>query len=192
MRFKATAIAGAYVVDMEPICDERGYFGRMFCTQEFLRHGIDVSWVQVNTSFNIRKGTLRGLHYQSPPLGEDKLVRCTRGSIFDVIADLRRNSPSYGGVFSAVLTESEGNMLFIPAGCAHGFQTLADSTTVLYMMSEYYDPHAGRGVRYDDARLGIPWPIADIVISERDRAFGSFEQEAALMNRFESEATVVS
>lgn len=174
MNFVETAIVGVFVIDAERIEDERGFFARTFCREEFEAHGLNSDLVQCSISFNRRCGTLRGLHFQVPPHEEAKLVRCTRGAIFDVIVDLRRRSSTFMKWTSELLNESNRRMLYIPAGVAHGFQTLADNTEVFYQMSEVFSADCSRGVRWDDPAFAIDWPEAVTVISDRDLSFPDF------------------
>ena len=174
MRFTETTVPGAWLIELEPIADDRGWFARTFCAEEFAAHGLDPAVAQCNASFNVRGGTLRGMHYQAEPHGEAKLVRCTRGAIFDVLVDLRAGSPAFCGWTGHELTDTNGRMLYAPVGTAHGFVTLAEDTEVLYQMSYPYVPDAARGVRFDDPAFGIEWPVAPAVISERDRGFPDF------------------
>jgi dTDP-4-dehydrorhamnose 3,5-epimerase len=155
-----TPLPGAYVVELEPLRDERGWFARTFDAAAFADLGLEASVVQCNTSFNERAGTLRGMHFQSEPHGEAKLVRCTRGAIYDVMVDLRPDSRSYLRWFGLELSADDGRALFVPQGCAHGFQTLVDGAEVLYQISTPYVPEAARGVRWDDPAFGIEWPPA--------------------------------
>jgi dTDP-4-dehydrorhamnose 3,5-epimerase len=171
MRFTPTPLRDAYVVELEKIEDERGYFARTWCEREFGEHGLDNRLVQCSASFNARKGTLRGLHYQVAPHAETKLVRCTRGAIFDVIVDLRPSSPTFLKWFGAELTAENGRMLHIPRGFAHGFQTVSDNSEIFYQMSAFWEPAAGRGVRWNDPLLGVRWPLEVTVISEKDRLY---------------------
>jgi dTDP-4-dehydrorhamnose 3,5-epimerase len=174
--FVETPLPGAYVIELERHGDERGWFARTFDLDRFIELGLDPPNVQCSVSYNARTGTLRGMHYQEAPHGEDKLVRCTRGAIFDAIVDLRRDSPTYCRWFGVELDASGGPELWVPKGCGHGFQTLADDTEVHYQMSYRYVPDAGRGVRWDDAAFGIEWPaVEERIISERDRAYPDFE-----------------
>ena len=156
---------------MERHPDERGFFARTFCINEFATHGLDTKLVQCSISFNTRKGTLRGLHYQTAPHAETKLVRCTRGAVYDVVVDLRANSPTLRQWVGVELTEQKRNMVYIPEGCAHGFLTLADESEVFYQMSEFYSPKSARGVRWNDPAFRIGWPGKVEVISERDRTY---------------------
>ena len=174
MRFTETKVAGAYLIEPEPIADERGFFARTWCREEFAANGLDPELAQANISFNIRKGTLRGLHYQEVPHAEAKLVRCTTGAIFDVAVDLRSGSPTYLGWFGAELSDDNRSMLYVPEGCAHGFLTLTDGAEVAYQMSAPYAPEAARGVRFDDPAFGIEWPGEVVVINQRDRTYPDF------------------
>lgn len=170
MRLEALELAGAFVVDVEPNEDERGLFARTWSTEEFAARGLTVAWVELSTSYNRSAGTLRGLHYQADPRPEVKLVRCTRGAAFDVIVDLRPTSPTYRRWVGVELTADNRRAVYVPAGFAHGFQTLADDTELCYAISERYDAALARGVRWDDSLLGVQWPTCDRrVISERDR-----------------------
>lgn len=172
MRFRATGIAGAFVVDMEKIEDERGFFGRSWCTREFADHGLNPALVQANISYNRHKKTLRGMHYQRAPHGEAKLVRCTRGALYDVILDLRPDSATLGRWLAFELTRDNYRMLYIPDGCAHGFQTLEDSTEIVYQHSEFYAPQSATGVMWDDPAFGIEWPYPDEpILSPKDASW---------------------
>ena len=175
MRFTATTLEGACIVEPEPQEDNRGLFARTFCAREFRNHGLMSAFVQCNTSWNVRKGTVRGLHYQLSPSSEAKLVRCTAGALWDVIVDLRPDSPTYLQHFGVELTPMNRRALYIPEMFAHGFQTLEDGTEVFYQMSAFHQPSAERGVRWDDPALAIPWPIATITLSGRDRALPLLE-----------------
>jgi len=178
--FLETALAGAFVIELERIEDERGYFARTFCAREFREHGLTAEVVQANTSFNRRKGTLRGLHFQAAPHEEAKLVRCTRGAVYDVIVDLRSGSPTFRRWISVELTAESDTMLFVPEGFAHGYQTLEDDTETAYLMTAYYEPSAGRGVRWDDPAFGIDWPaVEERTINERDRSWPDFNPASA-------------
>ena len=172
MRFRPTKLEGAYVLELERSEDERGFFARTWCRDELAAHGLTTDVAQCSVSRNALAGTLRGLHFQTAPHEEVKLVRCTRGVIFDVIVDLRPGSRSHGDWYGLELDAERGNALYIPKGFAHGFQTLADDSEVFYMMSDPYVPEAARGVRWDDPAFGIDWPAAESrVISERDLAW---------------------
>jgi dTDP-4-dehydrorhamnose 3,5-epimerase len=172
--FTETPLAGAFLIDLEPHADDRGFFARTFCRREFEAHGLDPAVVQCNTSFNRKAGTLRGLHYQMPPASEAKLVRCVRGAIHDVIVDLRPDSPTHGKHFAANLTAANRRALFVPRSFAHGFQTLEDDSEVQYQMSEYYQPERSAGFRYDSPALTITWPLPITSISAQDLAWPSF------------------
>lgn len=171
MIFKETELKGAYVIEPVAATDERGFFARTFCAKEFAAHGLAAGMAQCSTSLNLRQGTLRGLHYQAMPHAEDKLVRVTRGAIFDVIVDLRDGSPTRGRWFGQTLSAENRLMLYIPQGFAHGFQTLQDNSEVFYQISTFYEPDSVRGIRWDDPDLAIAWPDAtNAIVSERDRA----------------------
>ncbi len=171
MRFISTALAGAYVIEQERHADERGFFARTWCARELEEHGLEPRLAQCSVSFNHRHGTLRGLHYQAPPFAEVKLVRCTRGALFDVAVDLRPDSPTFRRSVGVELTPENGRALYVPRGFAHGFLTLADGTEVAYQVSAPYDPQAARGARWDDPFLGVVWPAPVQVIAPRDRDY---------------------
>lgn len=166
-----TDVLGAMLV--EPILrkDNRGHFFRAWCLREFADHGLDFVPVQANTGFSVRKGTVRGMHFQIEPALEAKLISCTRGAIFDVVLDLRPESPTYRKWYGTELSADNRRMLYIPERCAHGYQTLEDSTNVYYMASQFFTPSAARGVRSDDPAFGIQWPLAVTTISEQDRSW---------------------
>lgn len=172
--FVETFLKGAFVIDLEKREDDRGFFARAFCQREFAEHGLEVQVAQCNISFNERKGTLRGMHYQVSPFEEAKLVRCTRGSIYDVIIDLRGDSRTFGRPFGVELTARNRRMLYIPREFAHGFQTLEHDTEVFYQMSQYYSAEHSRGVRWNDPAFGIEWPPDERIISERDQQYSDF------------------
>ncbi len=169
MRFIETDLKGAYIIELEPKEDERGFFARIFCQNEFKKNGIDFNIVQCNISYNKKKGTIRGMHYQVEPYEEAKLVICIKGAIYDVAIDLRENSPTYGQWVAVELSEENKKMFLIPKGFAHGFQTLTDNCEVLYLMSEFYSPEHSAGVRWDDPFFNIKWPLEPSVISEKDK-----------------------
>ena len=174
MRFEPLDLDGAFCVVAEPVRDERGGFARLFSAREFAERGLVASFVQHALSFNTRRGTLRGLHYQAAPFAETKLVRCSRGAVFDVIVDLREGSPTYRRWCAVELTEANHRAVYVPAGCAHGFQTMADDSEVHYLITPEYVAEAARGIRWDDPSLAVRWPIASgIVMSERDRGLPS-------------------
>ena len=176
MIFNETPLAGAFVIELERHQDERGHLARTYCRDEFAEHGLDPAVAQCSTSMNERAGTLRGMHYQADPQGETKLVRCTRGSVYDVIVDLRPDSPTRGSWFAIELTAENGLQIFVPAGMAHGFQALEDRSEILYQMGAAYVPTLQRGVRFDDPAFEIPWPDAPNgrIVSERDLSFPPF------------------
>lgn len=174
MIFKNLPLQGATLIELEPRSDERGFFARTFCAREFAKAGLNPTVVQCNVSFNGHKGTLRGMHYQLPPYQEAKLVRCATGAIFDVIIDLRRESPTFKQHLAVVLSADNRTALYVPPGFAHGFQTLQDNTEVLYQMSEYYKPEATAGVRWNDPAFGIEWPPDMRIISERDQRYPDY------------------
>ena len=171
MRFIPLKLADAFVVELEKMGDERGYFARSWCVREFAEHGLDSNLVQCNVSFNRHRGTLRGMHFQLPPFSEGKLVRCTRGRMLDVIVDIRPDAPTFLQWTGEELTPDNGRMMFVPKGFAHGFITLADDTEVFYQMTEFYDPGSARGVRWDDPLFGISWPEEPRVMSPKDQGY---------------------
>ncbi len=171
MIFTETPLKDAYIIELERIEDERGFFARSWCVREFEEHGLNPNMVQCNVSFNKKKGTLRGMHYQAAPHEEAKLVRCTRGALYDVIIDLRPDSPTFKKWFGVELTAKNRKMFYIPEGFAHGFQALEDETEIFYQMSEFYHPENARGVRYDDPAFGIEWRLGDMLVSNSDRSF---------------------
>jgi dTDP-4-dehydrorhamnose 3,5-epimerase len=175
VRFTETVLTGAFLIDVEPHEDERGWFARAYCAREFAGHGLEALDAQANLSYNLRAGTVRGMHYQLPPAGEAKLVRCVHGKIFDVIVDLREGSPTYLHWFGVELSADNARALFVPQMFAHGFQALADDSLVFYQVSEHYTPGQERGLRYDDPGLGIEWPRDATVISDKDAAWPLLE-----------------
>jgi dTDP-4-dehydrorhamnose 3,5-epimerase len=174
MIFQETKLAGVFEIDVEPKYDERGFFARSWCQEEFEHHGLSQRLVQCSISFNPKKGTLRGMHYQTGDYAETKLVRCTRGAIYDVAIDLRPHSATFMQWMGTELTSTNRHALYIPQGCAHGFLTLADDTEVFYQISETYHPEAARGVRWNDPAFNIVWPGVVEVTSERDRTYSDF------------------
>jgi dTDP-4-dehydrorhamnose 3,5-epimerase len=175
MIFHQTKLPGVFEIDLQPNCDERGFFARSWCKREFEDHALNPNLVQCNISFNIRKGTLRGIHFQAPPHAEAKLVRCTMGSIYDVVVDLRRQSPSFKQWLGVTLSALNRKMIYIPEGCGHGFLTLEDNTEVLYQMSEFYYANSAGGIRWNDPSFQIVWPRDVEVMSERDANYATFE-----------------
>ena len=176
MIFKETKIKGPYIISLDKHEDERGFFARSFCQKEFKEHGTDFNVAQCNISYNKEKGTLRGMHYQSAPFGEAKLIGCIRGRIYDVIIDLRKDSDTYCKWISAELSEENHNILYVPKGFAHGFQTLEDNTTVFYQMSDFFHPECAKGIRWDDPLFSIDWPLKDKIISEKDKTYPLFKK----------------
>jgi dTDP-4-dehydrorhamnose 3,5-epimerase len=172
--FTETKLQGAFILELEKREDYRGFFARSWCQREFQAHNLNPRLVQCNISFNRMKGTLRGMHYQAAPLAEAKLVRCTAGALYDVIIDLRPDSPTYKQHVGEVLSAANYKMLYVPEGFAHGFQTLQDDTEIFYQMSEFYSPEHARGVRYNDPAFGIKWMIGNPVIVDRDRNYPDF------------------
>lgn len=168
MIFRETRLAGVWVVEPERLDDERGFFARTWCRREFESRGLSPALAQCSLSFTRRRGTVRGMHFQAAPHAEAKLVRCTRGAIHDVALDVRRGSPTFGQWVAAELTADNRHMLYVPEGVAHGFQTLSDDAEVFYQISTPHAPEAERGVRWDDAAVGIAWPVADVTVSPRD------------------------
>ncbi|MEL6772486.1 MAG: dTDP-4-dehydrorhamnose 3,5-epimerase [Bacteroidota bacterium] len=180
MIFDETTLAGAFLLRPERHADERGHFARTFCRREFEAHGLEPIVAQCSVSFNDAAGTLRGMHYQAAPHGEAKLVRCTRGAVYDVIIDLRPDSDTYGQHFGAVLSADNGHALYVPEGIAHGFLTLKDRSEVYYQMNTFHEPEAARGVRWDDPAFNIHWPQPVRVIKERDASYPDFVPAAPL------------
>ncbi len=174
MIFTETPLKGAYLIDLEVLEDERGFFGRSWCQREFTKHGLNPHLVQCNISYNKTRGTLRGMHYQAVPYQEAKLVRCTSGEIYDVILDLRPDSATFKNWLAFTLSGNNHRSLYIPEGFAHGFQSLADNTEVFYQMSEFYHPESARGVRWNDPKFDIKWPIDEIIIAEKDKSYSNW------------------
>ena len=175
MIFTETKLKGAFVIDLERRADERGFFARTFCQHEFRDHGLKPIIAQANVASNHKKGTLRGMHFQYPPMAETKLVRCTRGAILDIIVDLRPESPTYLQHVAVELTEENMRALYVPERFAHGYQTLRDGTDTSYQVGEFYAPNTEGGLRHDDPRLGLAWPLPVSVISPKDQAFPPFQ-----------------
>ena len=175
MQFAPTPLKDAYLIDLDLLGDERGFFARLFCADEFAKHGLNPNFIQANNSLSKQKGTLRGLHYQLHPKAETKLVRCIKGSLYDVIVDLRQDSQTFGESFGAVLSAENRSMMYVPKGFAHGFLTLEDNTEVLYMVSEPYSKELERGIRWNDPCFNIEWPSVPLVISERDKSHPDFD-----------------
>lgn len=180
MKFIETILKGAYVIELEKLEDDRGFFARSWCEKEFAERSLNPNLVQCNISFNRKKGTLRGMHYQEKPYQETKLVRCTRGAIYDVILDLRSDSPTFKQWIAAQLTSENRKMLYIPEGFAHGFQTLEDNTEVFYQMSEFYHPEAAKGIKWNDTAFGIEWMEDEPILSEKDKSYKDFAEKLKL------------
>ena len=176
MIFTETALKGAYLVEPEPVIDQRGSFARVFCRDVFSERGLVVEFVQNSISENFKRGTLRGMHYQTEPAAEVKLVQCFRGALFDVIIDLRPGSETYCNWYGVELSAGNRRLLYIPKGFAHGFQTLTEDTAVYYLISEAYAPEYARGVRWNDPAFGIKWPLSDPVISEKDMLLPDYKR----------------
>lgn len=186
MKFIDTPIQGAYLIELEKRGDDRGFFARVFCMREFLQQGLASAFVQVNDSLSAEKGTLRGMHYQLAPRTETKLIRCINGTLWDVILDLRPDSPSFGKWFGAELSAANRRMMYAPKGCAHGFVALTDNVESFYMVDEFYSPEHERGVRWNDPRFNIAWPIAPTLISDKDSNHPDFDPAYHLANSRES------
>jgi dTDP-4-dehydrorhamnose 3,5-epimerase len=180
MLFTETKLKGAYIVELEPRADERGFFARSWCAEEFEKRGLNPRLSQCNISFNHRRGTLRGMHYQTEPYPEAKLVRCTMGAVYDVIIDLRVDSPTFRQWFAIELSAENRRALYIPENFAHGFQTLADNSEVFYQMSEFFHPECACGLRWDDTAFSITWPIEEKILAEKDKSWRTFEVERHL------------
>jgi dTDP-4-dehydrorhamnose 3,5-epimerase len=176
MKFTETDLAGVWMIDLEPIEDERGFFARTYCEREFAAYGLNTRWPQSNLSKTLRAGMLRGLHFQAEPLPEIKLIRCAAGAIHDVLVDVRPESPSYGQWQAFELTGENRTLLYVPGGYAHGFQSLTDNTEVFYQMSTFYVADLARGIRWDDPDLAIRWPIPNPFLSERDRSLPTLNE----------------
>jgi len=174
--FRETRLRGAYVIEPEKREDERGFFARSWCLREFAEHNLNPKIAQCNISFNRKRGTLRGMHYQAAPFGECKLERCTQGAIYDVIIDLRPDSPTFKQHIGEELSARAHNMLYVPEGFAHGFQTLEDNSEVFYQMSEFYAPQHARGVRWNDPGFAIKWPVCEPIMIDRDRNYPDFTE----------------
>ncbi len=175
MVFNEAPLRGVYVIELEERLDDRGFFARVFCEHEFSRQGLTIRFVQMNDSFSVSKGTLRGMHYQLAPRAETKMVRCVRGALHDVVLDLRKGSPTFGLSFGAELTEENRRMMYVPKGCAHGYITLTDDVEAFYLVDEFYAPELERGIRWNDPSFDLAWPIPPRVISDKDRGHPDFD-----------------
>ena len=180
MKFIETPLKGAFIIELEKRGDDRGFFARAFCEREFQKHGLNPKIVQMNNSLSSQRGTLRGIHYQLAPKAEAKTFRCVRGSLFDVVVDLRPDSPTFLKHFSVELTGENRKMVHVPQGCANSFLTLQDDTEIIYFTSEFYSPENERGIRYNDPKLGIVWPMEPLVISDKDKNHPDFKAETHL------------
>jgi dTDP-4-dehydrorhamnose 3,5-epimerase len=182
MIFTETELKGAFIIEIERRGDERGFFARAWCQKEFEAHGLSPNWVQANLAFSKKRGTLRGLHYQIAPYEEAKLMRCIRGAIYDVIVDLRQESPTYKRWLGVELSADNRKMLYVPEGFAHGYQTLVDNSETYYPVSQFYSPGFERGARWDDPAFGVEWPITEnLIISDKDKSWPDFSSQAAAM-----------
>lgn len=177
MKFNRTPLDGAYTIELEKRGDDRGFFARFFCENEFEQAGLETRFVQINNSLSAKKGTLRGLHYQLPPAAEVKVVRCLRGALYDVIVDIRAGSSTFGKWFGAELSAENRTMMYVPRGFAHAFVTLTDDTEALYLVSSFYSPENERGIRYNDPAIGIEWPIEPTELSDKDVSWPDFNAE---------------
>ncbi len=177
MKFHATPLKGAYTIELEKRGDDRGFFARFFCEREFEAAGLSMPIVQINNSLTAKAGTLRGMHYQLPPAAETKVVRCIRGALYDVIIDLRPDSSTFGQWFGAELTAENRRMMYVPQGFAHGFITLTDDTEAFYLSSTFYSPEQERGIRFDDPRFGVIWPVAPVDVSAKDKTWPDYDRQ---------------
>jgi dTDP-4-dehydrorhamnose 3,5-epimerase len=175
MKFHGAPLAGAYTIELEKRGDDRGFFARLFCENEFSKAGLTPKFVQVNNSLSAKKGTLRGMHYQLPPRAEVKVVRCVRGSLWDAILDLRPDSPTFGKSFGAELSAENRLMMYVPRGFAHAILTLTDDAEAIYLVSEFYGPQEERGVRWNDPKFNVSWPIEPLEISPKDATWPDFD-----------------
>ena len=180
MKFTESPLKGVFIIELDKRGDDRGFFARFFCEREFVQHGLNPKIVQMNNSLSNQRGTLRGIHYQLAPKAEDKTFRCVRGALFDVVIDLRPDSPTFLKHFSIELTAENRAMIHVPQGCANSFMTLVDDTEIFYFTSEFYSLQHERGIRYNDPALGIHWPMAPVVISDKDKSHPDFKPETHL------------
>jgi dTDP-4-dehydrorhamnose 3,5-epimerase len=175
MKFNDIGLEGACTIDLDMMGDERGFFARTFCVNEFQENGLDGKIVQINNSLSQKKGTLRGIHYQVEPCAETKIVRCLNGSLWDVIVDLRKESQTYLSWYGEELSAQNRKMMYVPKGFGHGFISLEDNTEIIYMVTEFYSPENERGVRWDDPKIGIKWPVDPVIISDKDKSHPDFQ-----------------
>ena len=187
MLFRPAPQAGAYLIEQEPRCDERGFFARAFCAREFAGAGLESDFVQANNTLTAKKGTVRGFHYQLPPSAEVKLVRCIRGAVYDVIVDIRPDSKTFRQSFGATLDENNRHMMYVPRGFAHGFISLTDDAELHYMVSAFYDAKAERGLRYNDPAFNVAWPLEMAQISAKDAAWPDFNEEFHAVTAFSAD-----
>lgn len=180
MKFRETNLKGSFLIDLEKKADDRGFFARYYCKNEFARHGLNTQWVQINNSLSKQKGTLRGLHFQYPPYAEVKLIRCLKGAIWDVIVDIRSGSPTYGEWYGAELNEENRTMMYAPKGFAHGFVSLSIHSEILYMVSSPYAPQAEGTLRWDDPFHGIEWPMIPEIISDKDKVAPDWDNDKSI------------
>ena len=192
MKFIETPLEGTYLIELETHDDDRGFFARVFCVREFEQMGLASQFVQVNNSLSGPRGTLRGMHYQLSPHAETKILRCIQGAFWDVILDLRPGSSSFGRWFGAELSAENRRMMYVPKGCAHGFITLTENSEAFYLVDEFYSPEYERGVRWNDPRFNIDWPIEPTVISEKDRQHRLFDPQWHLNSALQSSAAATS
>ena len=192
MKFIKTPLAGAYIIELEKHGDDRGFFARVFCLQEFEQVGLANQFVQINNSLSGPRGTLRGMHYQLSPRAETKIIRCIRGAFWDVVLDLRSGSPSFGQWFGAELSAENRRMMYAPKGCAHGFITLTENAESFYLVDEFYSPEYERGIRWNDPQFNIDWPIEPTVISEKDRQHRLFDPQWHLKSTLQPFITATS
>jgi dTDP-4-dehydrorhamnose 3,5-epimerase len=177
MKFEETILSGSFIVDINPVSDNRGWFSRFFCKEEFLKIGHEKEWVQMNHSFTVNKGTIRGMHFQYDPFKETKMVKCVKGCVYDVIVDLRYNSATFLKWFAIELSENNSTMIYIPEGFAHGFQTLTDECSLIYFHTEIYKPGSENGLRFNDVKLDINWPLEVSTVSERDLSHSLLDEK---------------
>ncbi len=180
MKFTETPLKGVYLIELEKRGDDRGFFARFFCQREYQQHGLNHQIAQINNALSRDRGTLRGMHYQLAPKAEDKGTRVIRGALFDAVIDLRPDSPTYLKHFTVVLSAENRTMLYVPKGCTHGILTLEDNTETFYLATEFYSPEHERGIRYNDPKFGIQWPMEPVVISDKDRNHPDFSPETHL------------
>jgi dTDP-4-dehydrorhamnose 3,5-epimerase len=175
MKFTPISLKGAFLIDLEKMEDSRGFFARLYCSEEFKQHALEPKVVQANDSWSVSKGTLRGLHYQLPPKSETKIVRCLSGSLYDMIIDIRKDSPTFGKSFGTILSAENRRMMYVPRDFAHGFLTLEDNTEIFYLVSEFFSKEHERGIRWNDPFFNLTWPESPKIISDRDLCHPNFD-----------------